>query len=500
MGVRLAGARFDDEVIDAREEFGAVGDGIADDTDALQTAIERSVGQVLHIPRGKYRISDTLYITSRLTRIIGEVGTRASLGGTELAFYGSGACIQIGADDGEPYDDGDYDGLQDQWFEHIYLSAGVRSTPLELSATVGNYQAGTSGIRDWRGGGLRLRDVGFEGFDWSFWGIQSDISTFEDIISVYSHQGLYFGPRSDQVTLARLYSFFCDQALDLDRANEFRLEDAQIVGCGHATRCPINIRKGTSGTRITRCWFEKFGTPAYNGVDQAGFIAAGIDDGYGPSGVGTTTTPATGISVTEPFVYTPAVGLAGHARCIVRLGAATRVEITSPATMVGASLSNLDAMVLAPGGTAYTNAQAGAAVRNAGSGGPMTKLFLNEGSGSPDFCAFTDGPNGLHLSAVNARLTLNRIGAGAGADQIYLSTEALAGGVFVVAPNYASGPTQRLGLTRSIRHAAAIPTTGLHQVGDLIFYTAPTAGGKIGAVCVAGGNPGTWKEWGAIDA
>lgn len=47
---------------------------------------------------------------------------------------------------------------------------------------------------------------------------------------------------------------------------------------------------------------------------------------------------------------------------------------------------------------------------------------------------------------------------------------------------------------------AAIPTTGTWTRGDLIFYTNPSPSGKIGAVCTTSGTPGTWKEFGTIDA
>jgi hypothetical protein len=47
---------------------------------------------------------------------------------------------------------------------------------------------------------------------------------------------------------------------------------------------------------------------------------------------------------------------------------------------------------------------------------------------------------------------------------------------------------------------AAIPVANLWTVGDTVYYNAPAAGGKIGAVCVTEGTPGTWKEFGAIDA
>ena len=48
--------------------------------------------------------------------------------------------------------------------------------------------------------------------------------------------------------------------------------------------------------------------------------------------------------------------------------------------------------------------------------------------------------------------------------------------------------------------AFAAPTTGTYASGDIIFNSAPTAGGFIGWVCVTSGTPGTWKTFGAISA
>ena len=47
---------------------------------------------------------------------------------------------------------------------------------------------------------------------------------------------------------------------------------------------------------------------------------------------------------------------------------------------------------------------------------------------------------------------------------------------------------------------SAAPTTGIWKVGDIVWNTTPTAGGTIGFVCTTAGTPGTWKTWGAIAA
>lgn len=49
-------------------------------------------------------------------------------------------------------------------------------------------------------------------------------------------------------------------------------------------------------------------------------------------------------------------------------------------------------------------------------------------------------------------------------------------------------------------YLSAIPTTGTFVTGDLIYDSTPSASGHIGWVCTAGGSPGTWKTFGAISA
>ena len=46
----------------------------------------------------------------------------------------------------------------------------------------------------------------------------------------------------------------------------------------------------------------------------------------------------------------------------------------------------------------------------------------------------------------------------------------------------------------------AAPTTGTWPRGWIRWNTAPVAGGNVGWICTATGTPGTWKEWGVINA
>lgn len=52
--------------------------------------------------------------------------------------------------------------------------------------------------------------------------------------------------------------------------------------------------------------------------------------------------------------------------------------------------------------------------------------------------------------------------------------------------------------SRQLLHHSAAPTTGTWAVGDIVLNNNPSAGGYIGWVCTTAGTPGTWKQFGAI--
>lgn len=65
--------------------------------------------------------------------------------------------------------------------------------------------------------------------------------------------------------------------------------------------------------------------------------------------------------------------------------------------------------------------------------------------------------------------------------------------------NYPIVTFQNFGETVKVFGSVA-PTTGSWKVGDVALNTAPAASGNIGWVCTTAGSPGTWKTFGAIVA
>lgn len=66
--------------------------------------------------------------------------------------------------------------------------------------------------------------------------------------------------------------------------------------------------------------------------------------------------------------------------------------------------------------------------------------------------------------------------------------------------SYNTAPTVKRDVGNTWNWATAAPTSGRYAVGDVVYNSAPAAGGTIGWVCTTAGTPGTWKTFGAISA
>ena len=77
-------------------DFGAVGDGVADDTVAIQAALDAAAGGDLYIPNGSYLVTDTLYVPAGTT-VTGAGGYSRWSGlsqGTRITTSGSGSALR----------------------------------------------------------------------------------------------------------------------------------------------------------------------------------------------------------------------------------------------------------------------------------------------------------------------------------------------------------------------------------------------------------------------
>lgn len=496
-------------------KYGTTADGVADDTAELQAAFNASQGRDLYLPKSLYLVSSTLTMPTTCNRLVGDYGTRNSAGGTEIVYTGTGPCIQIGSDNLLDWSSNLYDGPQDHIFENIAIRHGAPDSSLASNPGAGSvYRAGAYAIWDWRGGGVVMDHVRMERFEANFVGIQSDINFFQYCQSHYSRYGIYMGPRSDQWIINVLYSFLCDRSITIDRANGARICNSHFVGCGHSTASAIEIRRGSSGVIIDRPWFEHLDGTGYQGVDQQSFVSVGEVNGYGNGGSiaspgGTpTTTSIKGCEINAPLILTTVAATAGHTKYVATVDKCESFELKHPTPHVSTSLTNLDSLVAVQAGHTPSSSDTQIWITGTGLSNTLSKNYVNGDVGTPfvRISGLTSGGSWIEWSSTG-RLELrsmsgaNQSAGAAGADAIQLGQEGAVGNFHVIAPQYASGQTTRLKLTRSIQHgafAAAAPSSGTWEKGDRVFSTDAGVGGYAGWYCTTAGTPGTWNEFGLI--
>lgn len=466
-------------------DFGGIDDGVTDNAAAFAAAITKAVSsgrRTIELPvigTGRYRVGSTIQINAANIAFVGTGGWRtATHAGAAIEYTGTGPLFQLGTDDGLAYDRGGYDGPSESFtLSNVYLVHVATDTTLDNGLS--QYKAGSYAIRDWRSGALNLHNVGIEHFDYPFWGIQSDVSTFSEIRLSYSHRGMYFGPRSDQVTLFRLYTFGNDISLNLDACSSLRARDCQFVGDGTATNAGIVIQNSyTSATTkhilFDDCWFEHY--------QGAASVPAHVDIGVGSTNV------VDQVVITNPHMLNSTVA-SGQPRAsyFVRVGNAAKVEIHSPNQY---TMPNFNKFIAVTGTQSVDVLLTG----HFDLSGYATTDQLSTGVARIHGQYY--GYGGSYVTNPNGRLYVNK---GSTSD-FYLSAPN-PGWFSIDQPGRVGGSPTVVALRNRWQTGTAAPTTNTWLQGDRMMNQTPselgTAGSKYvitGWVCVTAGTPGTWLE------
>lgn len=470
--------------------------GTIDVTQAFQNAINQASVKAcsIFVPKGKYKITSSLIILNRATRIVGDGQGRgdSTNKGTELSFVGSsGDLFSIGTDDGNPWDSNNYDGVQGFFLEDITIvnRSSSRTTVLNCNASA-YYAPNSYAIRDWRGGHIQLRNVGIEGFEYNFWGIQSDFNRFENVMSLYSKHGIYAGPRSDQFSIYDLYSFFCDRAITVDGATCVNLFAPVFVQCGSLTDDAVTVKAGSNTINMVQPWFEN-----YNSVEIMSFVGAGRELGYNGNSVN-----VRDLNIAHPMIASNASGSAnGYARYLVSVGRADAVTVDNISAANGISVTtNLKAIFGFVSGIDHTVVGSRVFFYTQGNFIGSTKLSENLGTGSPSIFVYQENAGATSFANTTGRLEVRRIGGNVGADNLRLSTDNVAGQFVVSTPTYATGQVNRLILKKVIQHGTAAPSSGTWEQGDRVLNSSPIVGQPKSWVCTVSGTPGTWVSEGNL--
>jgi len=366
----------------------------AANTTALQALINDNTVHALFFPAANpsagdlgYGTNATLIINRRSFSLIGGFGTRAAAGGSHIIYYGTGACIQYGTDNGHAWDVNDYDGPQDQLIDKLWISSanGVLGNLASNPGGAG-YAPGCWGVWDYRCGGITLKDSGVEMFEANFVGIQSDISAWFSVYSNYSKYGIYLGPRSDQNRIFNLWTIFCDRAVTIDRAGQAGLYGCVFAFTGTDTSSPVEVRRGSHGVLIKDCWFENSGVGFVSGDMQA-MVSVGEVNGYGaggsvssPGGTPTTVSVA-GCVIDCPHLYPLPSGFGGHTKYIAAVGKCQQFRLDQPTVYILSGLSAFDALVAIRSGQTPTTTDTQITITGFIEGLTPAQCFANLGGG-----------------------------------------------------------------------------------------------------------------------
>lgn len=255
--------------IDLEEDFPLIPPE-TDDTERFKRVIQHindsgTNNRKIYLAKAEYTIASTIQIGQRGIQIIGIRHGRPNdpsgktEGGTRINFTGTGPLFELGISG-----NGFSDAVQGFTLSHLNLTSvgGIRATlnnPMAVASNRGTYGLGTYAIKDNGNGNVELSHVQIERFEYGFWGMYSDVNSFDTVNLFYNKIAVFLGIGSSQNTLKELYSIGNDTVLKVKGGSGLRVMDSQFVKDGSATDAPIIVEDHHSpydSAFFHRCWFE----------------------------------------------------------------------------------------------------------------------------------------------------------------------------------------------------------------------------------------------------
>lgn len=422
------------------KDFGAIGDGVADDTLAFQRALAAvATGGTINIPPGKtYLISNTLVLT-RPVNIYG--GAKES---TRLLFSSGGTYLSA------PWKCGI---IAIHTLTAIPGYAGDARKSV-LSGFTLEMQAGPTSMRGLVAAApIYVKEVDAYGFSSDGFAVMAASNASSPIQG--NANGTTFTNCSGQSNGGSGFYFKGDDA-----------NACLLAGC----RAPQNIGYGFHDDSLLGNTYVACETDSNT---AGGYFVTNLKP-----------TRSTFVGCYAESNQTPSWDIGS--RCI-RIG--TQGDVQNLSSVAGLALSAM------PSGDGYVNKGLAFAqsdtVANALSGGEYARIaydgiYYSGAAGVPWKLAQTLSPNYVDILSN-------------GAASIRFPNSNITGNIKVSRPYFPDG----LSLGGSGRSAivgagTAAPTSGTYDAGAIWLNDLPTAGGFIGWVCVTAGTPGTWKTFGAI--
>jgi hypothetical protein len=342
---------------------------------ALAAAVTAAIAaghNTVSLPPGDISFNSTLALTAPIRFVGSSLGPKPD-GFTQsnLCYTGTGEAIKLGTDNGQASDtspayDGPGEGCE---FLNVSLSYTGSATS-NLANGAGTYGTGTYGIRDYRGGRLRLEGSSITGFEYGIWGVLSDENKISGGKIKRCKTGLFVGTRSDQLNLQSTEFFKNDRAIEFDGAQGARCFDVHFVDNGSGSTCAIKI--DSSNTRrpvavhLLACWFESLAT-----ATSDAFIEIGTSG----------STQTVDVFIDKPYLNTH-VSPGVRAKSLLKIGNGTRIHLSLP----GSEFDTFDQLIefvgtTSPDVTVETHGTHQVSWLNSGSGTPVVRMLVRNLSG-----------------------------------------------------------------------------------------------------------------------
>lgn len=106
------------------------------------------------------------------------------------------------------------------------------------------------------------------------------------------------------------------------------------------------------------------------------------------------------------------------------------------------------------------------------------------------------------ISGFPIDISIDNVGTNASAIGLFTIQNNILGAPAFLRSGETSGSTSIVSFENNMYQGSpwpnVTPTTGKWNINNKVYFSAPTSGGFIGAVCTATGTPGTWKTFGLI--
>ena len=482
------------------QKFGAMGDGVTDDTTALQAAItyaEENTG-LLYIPSGDYRITGTLRIRKSL-RIVGDKGC-INYKGTYLRHYGDGdiSAIYVGSEDGS--------------FVHNVFIENIALGNFSVDF-LNQYAEEKTGITFANASEIEVENCSVYGFHIGVCMSGLSIANFNKCWFYYNKYGIWTADanvRGEKLTRNRMVSFY--------DANVYRNDVGVMLGCEQLFFYSCHMENQSKAVmlfdnnygsesrflQIDKCNIvnQISGVPfiliAPTKVDTASYIKHATitntqlqltDAEYCISQE--KTVPNEGYIFTIGNVFCMGVKTAvfggvgafviaytdGYVNAVANFDGTGAVKpfASNNVKVLGTTFEQVGRTVI--NGVVGFNGKDQVAAHEAGD------MWLANG-----VVRINDGTNNTYFHIHKWSENTNLPAATFEGQMVYDATFNY--------PRWWNHRTERW--MDSLPRSASAPTTGRWAYGDIVFNSTPVGGGAIGWVCVEAGTPGEWRSFGTV--